>query len=102
MDRIGGFTPAQWAYGRLPDLDGRLFEGGNSIPIHSSEGTLGTDFRSNLMLRVQAEEVYRKQQAAEKVSRAMSSQPRRYEVFLPGDLVYYRRYRAPRTPHTPQ
>ena len=58
LDRIGGYAPAQWAYGRLPSLDGRLFEGGNATPYHSSEGTLGTDIRSNLMLRVQAEEVY--------------------------------------------
>ena len=31
MDRVGGYAPAQWAYGRLPSLDNRLFEGGNEI-----------------------------------------------------------------------
>ena len=97
LDRIGGYAPAQWAYGRLPSLDGRLFEGGNSVPVHASEGTLGTDLRSNLQIRVKAEEFYRKQQAAEKVSRAMNSQTRKHTVFLPGDLVYYRRYKTPRS-----
>lgn len=95
MDRIGGFAPAQWAYGRLPSLDNRLFEGGNELPFHSSEGLLGTDLRANLNIRVKAEEQYRKSQALMKISRAMNSKPRPFEVFLPGDLVYYRRYKFP-------
>ena len=95
LDRIGGYAPAQWAYGRLPSFDGRLFEGGNEVPFHSSEGTHGHDLRANLLIRVRAEEQYRKSQAAVKVSRAMSTKPRPFEVFLPGDLVYYRRYQVP-------
>ena len=95
LDRIGGYAPAQWAYGRLPDFDGRLFEGGNSVPFHSTEGTLGTDLRANLQIRVKAEEQFRRTQAVSQISRAMNSQPRRFEVFVPGDLVYYRRYQVP-------
>lgn len=64
MSRIGGFAPAQWAYGRLPSLDGRLFEGGNADPVHSTEGALGSDLKANLQLRVMAEEQYRRSQAA--------------------------------------
>ena len=96
LDRVGGFAPAQWAYGRLPTLDQRLFEGGNELPFHCTEGGLGTDLRTNLQIRVKAEEHYRKSQAAMKISRAMNAKPRPFEVFLPGDLVYYRRYQAPR------
>ena len=92
MDRVGGYAPCQWAYGRLPSWDSRLFEGGNHGPVHSTEAILGTDLRANLNLRVQAEEVYRKSTAAHRISRAMNSQPQRVEVFLPGNLVYYRRY----------
>ena len=55
LDRIGGYAPSQWAYGRLPTLDNRLFEGGNSIPFHATEAELGTDLRANLQLRVRAE-----------------------------------------------
>ena len=97
LDRVGGYAPSQWAYGRLPSLDGRLFQGGNDLPVHASEGTLGTDMRANLVLRVKAEEIYRRSQAMMKISRALNSQPRRYQVFLPGDLVYYRRYKTPRS-----
>ena len=95
LDRAGGFAPAQWAYGRLPSLDNRLFEGGHSIPYHSTEGTMGTDLRANLQLRVKAEEQYRRSQAVLKISRALNSQTRPYQVFLPGDLVYYRRFKTP-------
>ena len=96
MDRIGGFAPAQWAYGRLPSFDNRLFfEGGNHLPFHSSEATMGTDLRSNLTLRVKAEEQYRRSQAMDKINRALNSKPRPFQVFLPGDLVYYRRYKTP-------
>ena len=91
LDRIAGYAPAQWAYTE----DGRLFEGGNSLPVHSSEGTLGTDLRANLQIRVKAEEIYRRSQAVSKISRAMNTQPRRHQVFIPGDLVYYRRYKTP-------
>ena len=94
-DRIGGYAPAQWAYGRLPGLDGRLFEGGHGIPVHSSEGTTGTDLRANLQIRVKAEEQYRKSQAVMKINRAMKSQVRPHQVFLPGDLVYYKRFKTP-------
>lgn len=97
MDRVGGYAPCQWAYGRLSSWDSRLFEGGNHVPVHSTEAILGTDLRANLNLRVQAEEVYWKSMAAQRISRAMNSQPQRVEVFLPGDLVYYRRYKTPRS-----
>ena len=99
MDRIGGFAPAQWAYGRLPTMDNRLFEGSHSLPFHSTEATMGTDLRANLNLRVKAEEQYRRTQALDKVNRALNSKPRPFQVFLPGDLVYYRRYK---TPHSQQ
>lgn len=62
---------------------------------HSTEGTLGTDLRANLNIRVKAEEQYRRTQAVSQIGRAMNSQPRRFEVFIPGDLVYYRRYQVP-------
>ena len=94
-DRIGGYAPCQWAYGRLPDFDGRLFEGGHGLPIHSSEGTMGTDLRANLQLRMKAEEQYRRSQAVLKINRAMKSQVRPHQIFVPGDLVYYKRYKTP-------
>lgn len=95
MDRIGGFAPVQWAYGRFPTLDNRLFDGGRELPVLSSQGTPDTSMRASLVLRTKAEELYRKSQAAQRISRALNSKPRRQERFLPGDLVYYKRYKTP-------
>ena len=82
LDRIGGFAPAQWACGRLPSLDRRLFEGGNADPVHSTEGSLGSDLRANLQLRVEAEKHLRRSQAVMKVGRAMNSQTDRIKFFF--------------------
>ena len=94
LDRIGGFAPSQWAYGRFPTLGNRLFEGGNEIPFHCTEA-VDSDLRANLNLRVKAEELYRRSQAVFKINRALNSKPRSYSVYLPGDLVYYRRFKTP-------
>ena len=95
LDRVGGYAPIQWTYGRFREADGRFFEGGNSLPFHSTEGSLGTSLRANLSIRVQAEGVYRRSQAVVKLNRALNTKPRRHEVYLPGDLVYYRRFKTP-------
>lgn len=102
LDRIGGFSPTQWAYGRMETLDGRFFEGGNDIPVACSEAVPGGDMQKNLNLRVKAEELYRKTQATMRISRALNSKPRPNQMFLPGDLVYYRRYKAPAQPASHQ
>ena len=102
LDRVGGFSPSQWAYGRMETLDGRFFEGGNDIPIACSEGVPGNEMQKNLNLRVKAEELYRKTQATMRISRALNSKPRKQQMFLPGDLVYYRRYKAPAQPASHQ
>ena len=95
LDRVGGFAPCQWAYGRFPTFDGRLFEGGCDLPVSSSEATHDTSMRTYLQNRVKAEEIYRRSQAAVRISRAVSSAPRKLETFLPGDAVYYKRYKTP-------
>ena len=95
LDGVGGFAPCQWAYGRYPTFDGRLFEGGCDLPVSSSEAVPESSMRANLQNRVKAEEVYRRSQAAVRISRAVSSKPRKLETFLPGDAVYYKRYKTP-------
>ena len=32
LDRVGGHAPCQWAYGRFPTFDGRLFDSGLNVP----------------------------------------------------------------------
>lgn len=95
LDRVGGYAPCQWAYGRFPTLDNRLFDDGHAMPVHSFQGTPGTSMRDNMVARVKAEEHYRRSQAAQRISRALNSKPHKQTVFLPGDLVYYKRYKPP-------
>ena len=92
---VKGYAPLQWAFGRQFAHDRRLFEGGHGIPFHSAEGTAGTSFQDNLQARVSAETVFRKSQAARRVTLAMNSKTRKQQVFISGDLVYYKRIKPP-------
>ena len=92
---VNGHTPLQWAFGRQPSHDRRMFDGGHAVPLHCSEGTSGTTFQENLQARTKAEVVYKKAQADRRVTLAMNSKTRAHEVFIPGDLVYYKRVKPP-------
>ena len=94
-DRVGGYAPCQWACGRFPTFDGRLFDSGLNVPYHCSEGVKNSEMQKNLQVRVRAEEIYRKSSATSRINRAMNSKPTKTVVYLPGDMVYYRRYKTP-------
>ena len=92
---VNGYTPMQWAFGRQFAHDRRLFDGGHADPLHCSEGTPGSSFQENLQARIKAEVVFKKAQAARRVTLAMNSRTTPHEVFIPGDLVYYKRVKPP-------
>ena len=83
---VNGYTPVQRVFGRQFSHDRRLFDGGHAVPLHSSEGTPGTSFQENLQTRIKAEVVFKKAQAARRVTLAMNTKTRPHEVFIPGDL----------------
>ena len=62
-DRVGGYAPCQWACGRFPTFDGRLFDSGLNVPYHCSEGVKNSEMQKNLQVRAHAEEIYRKSSA---------------------------------------
>jgi hypothetical protein len=97
-ENVQGFSPLQWAFGRKPSLSGRFFEGAHDDPQHCSEGQAGHPLRTGLQLRMAAEEVFRKSQAARRISQAMNARTTRAERYLPGDLIYFRRLRPPAAP----
>ena len=88
MCRIGGYSPSQWAFGRQVD-------NADNVAMHSSEGTSDTAMSQNLELRLRAEKKYLELQAKAKISRALNSKTKISSRFLPGDLVYYKRYKVP-------
>ena len=88
MARVGGFAPSQWAFGRQVDnLD--------NIALHTSEGTADHAMAENLALRLRAEKRYLELNAKAKISRAINSRAKPSTRYLPGDLVYYKRYKTP-------
>lgn len=86
--RVGGFSPAQWAFGRdVPDPD--------NLAALSSQADPNHEMSDNLQLRLRAETRYRELQAKSKISRALNSKVQKSTQFLPGDLVYYKRFKVP-------
>ena len=98
IERVQGYAPNQWVFGRDKTMTGRLFEGGNDIPPLQSMGTAQTAMNKNLRLRVTAEQAYRKSQAQGQISRAFNLKTRPLQQFLPGDLVYFKRVKVPAQP----
>ncbi|CAJ1341230.1 unnamed protein product [Effrenium voratum] len=82
--RVGGYAPAQWAFGRFPPASASHLQ----LPGHPLE--------VQLRLRREAEAQYKKQQDLAKLSRATNSRAAPVRQFLPGDLVYYKRFKTPR------
>ena len=87
--RISGFSPVQWAFGRdLSEEPG--------LATLSAAGDPTSEMSQNLQRRLDAEAQYRKMQAKAKISRALNAKPDRTTQYIPGDLVYYRRYKFPK------
>ena len=87
--RVGGFAPIQWAWGRFPNDEDRL-------PITVNQHVPGHPLQQHLQLRRRAEEFYKDQHYKQKLSRAVNTRAPPSKQFIPGDLVYYRRHKAPR------
>ena len=95
FERVAGFSPFQWAFGRQPTLAGRLHEHGFDDPLWTSMVTAGTEMCENLRIRIRAQKAFLKHQSQEIMSRAYNSKTRTKQNFLPGDLVYFKRIKPP-------
>ena len=98
IERVQGFSPNQWVFGRDKTMVGRLFEGGHDVPALQQMGTAQSAMNQNLKLRVAAELAYRKSQAHGQISRALNLKTRPVQQFLPGDLVFFKRVKVPAQP----
>ena len=94
--KVGGFSPNQWALGRDPGLDLKLHESGrDAAPLHLSQRDPKDELSKTMATRMRAEENYKRMVAQEAINRAWNSRARSHEVYLPGSLVYYKRFKAP-------
>ncbi|CAK9111156.1 unnamed protein product, partial [Durusdinium trenchii] len=97
-ERIEGFTPFQWAFGRMPTLSGSFHEKSPDLPFWTSSGVPGSAMAVNLKQRVMAQNVFMKNQAFDQITRAANAKTRRHQIFLPGDLVFFKRIKPPAQP----
>ena len=92
---VRGFSPAQHALGRAPDLSGRFDEprlGG--VPEVLFENPDG-DFRRNVERMKRAEQAMTEFVATERLKRAKSTRSHKLEILSPGDLVFVWRVQVP-------
>ena len=86
---VKGYSPYQWMLGKAPDQADRLF-----VPdLQKLPGSLlqhpESDYHRSEQLRVVSEKAFVDWQYQEKLSRARHSSSRNYDMFMPGDLVYF-------------
>jgi hypothetical protein len=98
FERVSGYSPFQWAFGRQPSLTGRFHDKAYDDPFWTSSAVSGTQMAANLKLRHQAQTAFLKQQSFEQITRASNAKTGRLQVFLPGDLVFFKRVKPPAQP----
>ncbi|CAK9112618.1 unnamed protein product, partial [Durusdinium trenchii] len=100
LEKIEGYSPFQWAFGRQPTVTGRFHENGYDDPYWTSVRVPGSSMMKNLSLRILAQQSFLQQQSRELISRASNAKTRRKTTFLPGDLVYFKRIKPPAQPQS--
>ena len=98
LEKVEGFSPYQWAFGRQPTMSGRMHPSDHDVPYWTSSAAPGSNMAINLKLRVQAQQIFLRKQAEEHVTRAANSKTRKSLIFNPGDLVYFKRVKPPAQP----
>ena len=91
LARVHGFSPIQWALGRDWTPGFRLNDGPQDEISSSSPNTPW----SSQQIRGEAEKAFLNHRHREAATRAKNTRVRSVTQFLPGDLVFYRRYRHP-------
>ena len=87
LARIHGFSPMQWALGRDWSPGGRLQD--------SELDEISVSESSSWQVRKEAEQAFLEHRAREHATRAKNARVREQARYLPGDLVFYRRYQHP-------
>ncbi|CAK9003098.1 Gag-Pol polyprotein, partial [Durusdinium trenchii] len=98
VGKIAGFSPAQWALGRSLGIDEKIHESGReATSFHESQRASQDRVQKTMVLRLKAEQEYKKNMAQEAINRAWNSKAQKREIWTPGTLIYYKRYKAPST-----
>ena len=86
VDRVRGYTPSQWAFGKQPSWSDDLYdEEADKIKLGRDTHTI---FQDKLKLQAKARATYEQEQLNQKFLRAARVQNRKDNVFVPGEIVY--------------
>ena len=83
-EQVRGFTPIQHAFGRNPDVTGRLISRPEQIPEEALVENAHEDFARQAQMRADAEKALCDWQARQRISRAMHSRSRPQISYRPG------------------
>ncbi|CAE7039082.1 RE1 [Symbiodinium sp. KB8] len=96
-EQIRGFTPVQHAFGRNPDVTGRLINRPDQVPDELLVESADADFERSAHARASAEKALADWQAQQRINRAMNSRSRPAYDYAPGELVFFWRILATET-----
>ena len=85
-ERIHGFTPSQWAFGRNPTWSNTLHEEGDLNVNISRDGSEA--FQEKLRQQLTARRVFEEEILRQKIQRAQRAKHRKDHIFVPGELVF--------------
>jgi hypothetical protein len=84
VERVAGYCPAQWAFGRLPTWGGHLFgDDEDEVDIAKATGS----FREGLERQARAHDLYLKSALETRMAKIRRMRNRRQHVYKPGELV---------------
>ncbi|CAE6958741.1 RE1 [Symbiodinium sp. CCMP2592] len=93
-DHVRGFSPVQHAFGRSPDITGRIIASPNQVPDELVVESACEDFEKSARLRAEAEKAHVQWHAEQRISRALNSRAKPVFDYRPGDLIYFWRSQA--------
>ena len=88
-DHVRGFSPVQHAFGRSPDITGRLIASPDQVPDELVVESACEDFERSARQRAEAEKAHAQWHAEQRISRALNSRAKPVFDYRPGDLIYF-------------
>ena len=85
-ERILGYSPSQWAFGRNPTWHNTLHEEGENTVNLSRDSSEA--YQQKLKNQIEARNIFEEEKLKQKLQRAQRAKHRKYAVFVPGDTVF--------------
>jgi hypothetical protein len=97
FERVSGYSPYQWAFGRQPSLSGRFHDKAPHDPFWTSSAIPGAHMAVNLKPWHQAQNAFLKQQSYEKIVERQMLRPGGFKFFFQA-ICFLKRIMPPARP----